>query len=356
MSSGALATVGYSSYLMVEREKTFKTYNVSTTSKPLAFTSAKFHMEKDSKTLEEITTKRTFANRVGLGRKLDGEVSFYMASDSDACQYLLQNAMGGGVSGTYITSATATGDTVGAAVFDHVYSVGNFDVTYSSLSFNHRKGDSTNGKIWAYQGFRVDSFALKAKLDDSLMATVKMIGCDATVGAADLSGSISNTNAQTPLDFVGMAFYVDGTLNSITAASFWHVQSIDFGMSNKLKADASSRAIGSDVVEVLQPGINSQTLKVQMRFDDLTAYNAMLAQTQMACQLKFMGATIAGSVLQQMIKIDMPKVFIKSAGDPEVGGPNDVLKANVEFEILRDVSTTTGYAFQVTVRNKTASY
>lgn len=356
MSNGSLANVGYASYLMVEREKTFKTYNCSTTSKPLAFTKAKFIVEKDSKNLDEISSQRTLANRVGLGKKVSGDVSFYMAADSDACQYLLQNAMGGGVSGGTIISATAAGDTVGAGVFEHVVSIANFDLTYSSLCFNHRKGDGTNGKIWAYQGFRIDGFSLKAKLDDSLMADVKMLGSDATVGAADLSASISNSNAQTPLDFVGMSFSVDGSLGSITAASFWHVQSIDFGITNKLKADASSRAIGSDVVEVLSPGLCSQTLKVEMRFDDLTAYNAMLAQTQMAAQLKFLGSTITGSKLQQMIQVDLPKVFIKNAGDPEVGGPDDVLKCSVEFDILRDISTTTGYAMKITTRNKTSAY
>lgn len=354
MSLGANAMVGYPSYLLIGREATFKTYLTCTSQ--LNFTQAKFHMEKDSKTIAEITTKRTFAQRVGLGRKLDGDLSFVMASDNDACQYLLQNAFGGGATGANITSATAAGDTVGAGVFEHVYSVGNFDASFTSLCLNHRKGDTSLGKVWEYCGMRVDTFSLKAKLDDVLMAQVKMVGVDASVTTNDLSGIITNVVTQTPLSFVGMRFSVEGTFNSLTTTNFWHVQSIDFSMKNGIKSDASTRRIGSDVPEVLPAGIMQPTLKVSMRFDDLTAYNAMMAQTQLSAQIAFMGDTIPGSALQQMIRLDFPKVFIKNAGDPEVGGPDQIIKSDVEFEILRDITTTTGYALKATVRNKTASY
>ncbi len=355
MALGANAVLGYPSYLVVGREKAFKTYDTCTVA--LNFTKAKFEMKKDSKTLQEISTKRTYANRIGLGRNLSGEVDFYMASDNDACQYMLQNAFGGGATGANIASATTTGDTVGAGVFDHVYSVGNFDATYSSLCMNHRKGDATNGKVYEYSGFRVDSLALKGKVDDALMATVKMVGIDASVTGNDLSSTVVlNTDVQTALDFVGMRFSVEGTFNSLTTSTFWHVQDFELTLTNKMKADATTRRIGTDLAEVLPTGVLDVGLKCNMRFDDLTAYNAMMAQTQLSAQLEFLGATIAGSKFPQMIRFNLPKVFIKNAGDPDVGGPDQVLKSAVEFEVLRDTTTTTGYAIQAVVRNKTATY
>ena len=93
-----------------------------------------------------------------------------------------------------------------------------------------------------------------------------------------------------------------------------------------------------------------------MRFDTLTAYNAMLNETQLSAQLSFQGPTITGSSLRQEIKINMPRIYINDAGDPEVGGPDEILKAEVSCTVLRDDTTSTGYAVQALVKNKTASY
>lgn len=349
MADGQNANVGFSSYLCVGRETTFGTYSTCTAG--LNFLSASLKNSKDGKILEEITNKRTFANRIGLGRSAGGDIECYMAADSDACQYLLQNAMGGGV----ISSATATGDTTGSGVMEHTYSVNNFDATYSSLCINHRKGDSTNGKIFEYNGLRVNEMKLKGEIDDALIGSFSLIGLDVTTTSNNVSAAITVTG-QSPLEFTGMRFSVADTFASLTSSAFWHVQSFEFGIGNNLKADADSRRIGSDVLQVLPPGIANLSLQVSMRFDTLTAYNAMLNQSQMAVQLECLGNTLTGSALRQSIKINLPRVYIKDAGDPEVSGPDEILKAEIVFDVLRDTSTSTGYAVQFVVRNKTASY
>jgi hypothetical protein len=153
-----------------------------------------------------------------------------------------------------------------------------------------------------------------------------------------------------------MRLSVEGTFGSLTASSFWHVQSFEFGISNQLKADSDSRRIGTNILDVLPPGVAQFTLNFSMRFDTLTAYNAMLNETQLAAQLVFEGPTLTGSSLRQQIKLNMPRIYIQDAGDPEVGGPDEILKAEVSCLVLRDDSTSTGYAVQAIVRNKTASY
>ncbi len=349
MSDGQNVNVGFGSYLLVGRESTFKTGVTATAN--LDFTTAKFNVKKETKVIEAVRRSRTMVDQIPLGKVVEGDLEFMMSSDSEAAVHLLNNAMGGGLPVT----ATTTGDTTGAGVLDHTFSLNNFDQTYSSLCINHRKGDSTNGKIFDYTGGRVNEFSLKAEIDEALMASSKMIFCDGNPGT-DLSALITTTSGQTPLSFVNMRFSVESTFASLTASAFWHVQSFEWSVNNNLKSDADSRRIGSDLLQVLPPGMATFALSCSMRYDTLTAYNAMINNTQLSAQLEFLGATITGSKARQMIRLDMPRLYITDSGDPEIGGPDEILKSEITFLVMQDDSTSTGYACQAVVRNKTASY
>jgi hypothetical protein len=349
VSDGQNANVGYSSYIAIGRELTFKTYNTCTAG--LDFLSASLKTTKEIKVIEAISTKRTYADKIGLSKTVEGDIEFAMAADCDAAIFLLHNAMGGGV----VSTATATGDTTGSGVLQHTFSLNNFDATYSSLCINQRKGDSTNGKIYEYSGGRVNELTLSGEVDEALMCNASIIFVNSSVTANDVSSALTVTG-QTPLSFVGMRLSVENTFASLTASSFWHVQSFEFGINNSLKADSESRRIGSDVLDVLPAGVAQFTFNFSMRFDTLTAYNAMLNETQLAAQLAFEGPTLSGSSLKQKIVINMPRIFIQDAGDPEIGGPDEVIKADISCVVLRDDSTSTGYAVQMQVVNKTTGY
>lgn len=349
MAVGENANVGFSSYLAVGRETTFKTYNTCTAG--LDFLSASMKTTQEQKVIETVSTKRTYADRISLSKMVEGEVEFHMSADSDAGQYLFQNAMGGGV----ISSATATGDTAGSGVFEHTYSLNNFDATYSSLCLNHRKGDATNGKIFEYNGARVNEFTLTGEVDEALIASAALVMVNSTITSNNVSGALTVTG-QTPLSFANMRLSIENSFASLTASAFWHVQSFEFGINNNLKSDSDSRRIGSDLLDVLPPGVAQFTFNFSMRFDTTTAYAAMLNETQLSAQLAFVGPTLSGSNLRQQILINMPRIFINDAGDPEVGGPDEILKAEVSALVLRDDSTSTGYAVNAVVRNKTSSY
>jgi hypothetical protein len=349
MAEGGNANVGFSSYLAVGRESTFKTYATCTAG--LDVISSSLKTTQEMKVIEAISSKRTYADKIQLGKSVEGDVEFYMASDSDAAVYFLHNAMGGGA----VASATGTGDTVGAGVLEHTFSINNFDTSNTSLCLNQRKGDSTNGKIFEYNGVRVNEFTLSGEVDEALIANASVICVDSTNTSNDLSGIMTNTG-QTPLNFTNMRLSIESTFASLTASAFWYVQSFEFGISNSLKADSDSRRIGSSILDVLPPGVAQFNFTFSMRFDTLTAYNAMLNETQLAAQLSFQGATITGSKLRQQIQIDMPRIYISDAGDPEIGGPDEILKSEITAMVLRDDSTSTGYAVKARVQNKTASY
>jgi hypothetical protein len=153
-----------------------------------------------------------------------------------------------------------------------------------------------------------------------------------------------------------MRLSIENTFASLTSSAFWHVQSFEFGINNNLKSDSDSRRIGSNILDVLPPGIAAFTFNFSMRFDTLTAYAAMLNETQLSAQLVCEGATFTGSSIKRSLKIDMPVIYISDAGGPEIGGPDEILKAEVTAVVLRDVSSATGYAVKAYVNNQTTSY
>jgi hypothetical protein len=349
MADGQNANVGFSSYLCVGRESTFKTYSTCTAG--LDFLSASLKTMQELKVIEAINSSRTFTDKIQLGKSIEGDVEFYMGADSDAAQYILQNAFGGGA----VSSATATGDTTGSGVMEHTYSINAFDSSITSLCINLRKGDATNGKVFEYSGVRVNELTLSGEVDDALKCSASLICVDSTQTSNSVAATLTATG-QSPLSFANMRLSVEGTFASLTASAFWHVQSFEWGISNNLKADSDSRRIGSNILDVLPPGMAQFNFTFSMRFDTLTAYNAMLSETQFAAQLAFQGPTLTGSMLRQQILINMPRIYISDAGDPEVGGPDEILKAEITATVLRDDSSAAGYAVKAIVRNKTASY
>lgn len=309
MAVGQGVLMGDLSYVAIGREATYGTYNTCTAG--LNVLSAGLVMKKEVKILEEIQTSRTNSNYVQLGKTLEASLEGYFSPRSDACNYLLQNAFGGGA----VTTATATGDTSGATTFQHTVDINNFLTTYSSLCINARKGDSVNGKIFQYSGLRVNEFTLSAEIDEALMMSVSLLGKDATITTNDVSSSLTTSN-QIPLSFVNGRFSVESSVAAITTTSFWHVQSMEFKVGNNLNADSGSRRIGSDTLDVLPAGLASFELKCTVRFDTTTAYDAMIAGTRFAAQFMFEGSTMSGSVLKESVKLTMPYVLISDAGDP----------------------------------------
>lgn len=346
MAVGQSALMGHGSYIGLAREVTYGTYVTGTAG--LNFLSAGLKVTKETKILEEIQTSRTNSNFIQLGRTIEGDIEFYWAPRSAASNYLLHNAFGGGA----ITSATATGDTIGAVSFTHQYDIRDFSATYSSLSINMRKGESVGSKIFQYSGLRVNELSFSAEIDEALKATASLIGQDVSLTTNDVSASI-DASAQVPMSFVNGRFSIETTSAGLTSTSFWHVQNFEFKVANNLNTDG--RRIGSDTIQVLPPGMANFELSCQIRFDTSTAYDAMLAGTRLFGEFEFQGDTLTGSTKREGLKITMPNLRITDAGDPEIGGSGELLTSTVTFAVLRD-PTTSGYAVRAVVTNGTSSY
>lgn len=348
MAVGDSALPSPLSYLALGRETTFKTYN--TASAQLPFLSSSIKTIQENKILEEVQTNRTFAERISMMKKIEGEIEFYAYPESTALVYILQNAFGGTIS-----SATATGETAGGLAFTHTIDIGNFDQANSSLCINNRKGDSASGFVFEYSGIRVNELTFTGELEEPLKCNMAMMVVDSTQTSNDVASALTTT-AFNPLSFVNGRLSVETTFASLTSTSFWHIQSVELGLNNSLKADAASGRIGSAILDVLPPGVATFTFNATLRFDTLTAYNAMLNETQFSAEMEFQGPTVGTSVIRTGVNIEMPRVFISEAGDPEIGGPDEVLTSSVTFHVLRDKTSTTGYAMRALVTNAVASY
>lgn len=349
MAVGQGSYEGYASYLAVGRETTFGTYN--TASAALCFQSANMKTMQESKTLEQVCTNRTYSKSIRLGKIIEGEIAGYAFAGDNSFNYILQNAMGG-----TITSATATGETAGGAAFTHTYAIGDMNNSYTSLCLNMRKGQSSGGFVFEYSGVRVNELTFTAELDEALKFSAAVMGKDSTNTSNDVA-SVLTESTDEPLVFSsGRVSVVAGTLGAVTTTAFWHVQSVEFGLTNALKSEAEARRIGSDTVDVMPVGVATMPLTLNMRFDTTTAYDGMLANTDFAVELEFEGSTLSTSVIKRGVKFKYPVTKISDAGDPEIGGPDGVLTSAVVMNVLRDTSSAGGYALEVEVTNDTSSY
>lgn len=344
MAVGQNAIISALSYLAVGRETTFKTYSTCTASLP--FISASIKTIQENKILEQIETSRTYSKRISMMKKIEGEAEFYAYPESTSMVYMLQNALGGAISTTEVTAA---------ASYTHEILVGNLEATHTSLCLNHRKGDSASAMVFEYSGVRVNELTFNAEMDDALKCSASFMAVESTSTSNDVASAMTCA-AYNPLSFVNGRLSVESTLASLTSTSFWHVQSVELGVANSLKSDAASGRIGSAVLDVLPQGIATFTFNATIRFDTTTAYDAMLAESKFSAEFEFLGDTLTGSSVRRGLTLEMPEVYISDAGDPEIGGADEVLTSEVVFHVLRDCSSATGYALKATVTNGVSTY
>lgn len=347
MAVGQGAIISALSYLAVGEETTFKSYNTCTAGLP--FISASFKTMQENKILEEVRANRVYQNRTDMMKMVNAEIEAYFYPDSTACAYLLKNAFG-----VSVTSATATGETTGGGAFTHTFNIGNFDTSVTSLCFNKRKGDSASGFVYEYSGFRINEFNLTAEIEDALKFSVNAMGVDSTSTSNDVASALG-LMAFEALNFAEGRISFEDSLASLTTTSYWHVQSINFGINNSIKSDAASGRIGSPVLDVLPAGVATFPFTITMRFDTLTAYNAMLNATRFSAEFEFLGTTISGSALQRGLKLTMPKVYISDSGDPAVSGADEFLTSEITCHVLYDASSSNGYAVRGELTNEMSS-
>lgn len=349
MAVGQGSLVSTFSYLAMGRESTFGTGVTATATFEVISGSPKG--SQGNKVLEQIERRRVNSKNIKMGKSVEGEFEAYFYPDSTACAWNLQMAIGG-----TITSATATGETAGGAAFSHTVDVGNLsNQTYSSLTVNMRKGDSTNGKVFEYNGMRPNEFTMSFEMDDALKFSNGFVGKDFTTAGTDVEALLTTASWEA-LSFINGRVSVENSFASLTSTSFWHVHAGQFTVTNNLKTGNEARRIGSDTLNVLDQGMANIGLNLTMRFDTITAMEAMKANTELSVELEFEGTTVGTSIIKRGLKLQMPKVFVEDAGDPEIGGPDEQILSEVSFNVLHDDSSAAGFSLRSILTNDISSY
>lgn len=337
------------SYLAFGRETTFGT-GVTTTAN-LPYLSSGMKITQGNKILEEISRSRVFSKNIKTGKTIEGSIESYFYPENTACAWIIQNVMGGA-----IVSATATGETAGGLAFQHTTDIGNIlNQTYSALTINTRKGDSSTGKVFEYTGNRASEYSLGFEIDDAVKFSSSYMGKDFTSAGTDVESLITSTALEC-LSFVDGRISLETSVAALTTTSFWHVQNGSLTITNSLKSGNESRRIGSDTLQVLPPGMATLGLTLGLRFDTITAIQAMRNNTQFMCELNFEGSTIGTSVIKRGLKLQAYNLRVEEASDPEIGGPDEQILSEVTFSLLHDNSSATGFSLRSIITNAVANY
>jgi len=338
MSIGDTAQSVVRGYVALFKESTFGTYPATgaTGASSLEPISCTFKVNIDSQKLDTISTNRGFSKRVQLGKSVTGTLDQFLHPHESVL--MLANALGGGIATSSLTGA-----------YQHVISAGQMDTAPASLAFNVRKGDT---QCFGYAGGRVNNVKITANVGEPVRVSYDFIFKDVTTTVSDISASLSLSSVL-PMVFTGGVYrYSTTEALADTTTSEERIQSCELTVANNLHV---GRALGSDVLQVLQPTRRNVQLTVTQRFDTMTSYNRFVQATVGSVILKFTGESLSAEYPYSM-KIALPKVYL-NAPDPDLSGTGDVLKQNISFDVVVDnVNTSTGKDINITVHNATASY
>lgn len=337
MPIGDEAKSAIQSYVAYGKESTFGTYASATTA--IEALSCSFRTDVESQKLDTFGPSRDFMKRVALNKTVGGGLEAYLHPQESVL--LLAGVLGGGIATTSLTSAAT-----------HSLTAGNFDTSPASLSFNVRKGGDT-GHTWRYTGGRVDSLKISAAINEPVKLAVEMIFKDSTQASDSIAGILSISSV-IPYVYTGGNYKYSSTESgAANSTNSERITGFELSISNNFDADAG-RELGSNVPRVIPPKRREIEFKVTQRFDTMTVWNRFIQNTQGAVELFFRGESVSSEYFFDMT-IRMPKVFVKSP-DPEIGGPDEILMSEIEFDVLNDnPSTTTGKAIGVTIINSTTA-
>jgi hypothetical protein len=334
------------SYAAFFKEATFGTYPASaaTGATFMEFTSCDFKTEIEKRKLDTIG-RRGFVKQVPLAKTVAGAIESHLHPHESVLP--LAAALGGGIVSTVVTGTSAYIHTLSAAYQNFT--------TPSSLSFNVSKG----GSVFGYKGGRVNTITITAEQGEPVTASYEMVFQDNAVasdGVADIASNFA-ISAALPFTFVQGTFRYGATeAGADTTTAVEPIQSFELTINNNVVSDGDARQLGTDTPGVLPPTRRDVEFTTSQRFDTTTSRDRMLANTSGSVILKFTGDSIAATSGSYECEIRLPKVYV-AAADAEIGGPDELLKAEISWNVVMDdPNTTTGRDIAITFRNNVASY
>lgn len=346
MANGDQARVGVRSALAVRPESTYGTFAVTTSAlNPYVPTSIGIKTEMVTQKLDELAaSQRGYARQVQLDKNVTGGIEGFLHAE-ESLPFLI-NAMGGRYTFNSLTSAG-----------DHSISTGNFTAsdTVVSLSVWAQKGEQHS---FRYAGGVINNLKISAAVGEPVKMTAEFVFQDSSISTADTAVTLAlSFSSARPFTYVDGFFRYAATEGSLTSTLNEPIQSFELEINNNLVSDQAARQLGSRLLGVRPPSPRRDVmLKVSQRFDTTTTYDRMISNTGGSVQLFFSADSISAEYNREM-RITMPNVRFRNT-EPVVEGPNEVLKADMEFDVLVDTpSTSTGREIGMTVRSsRTTAY
>lgn len=346
MAAGDLSRVGVRSALAVRPEATYGTFAVTTSAiNPFVPTSIGIKTEMVTQKLDELgASQRGYSRQVQLDKNVGGSVEGFLHPE-ESLPFLI-NALGGRYTFNSLTTAG-----------DFSITTGNFSAsdTVVSLSVWAQKGEQHS---WRYAGGVINSLKIEAAVGEPVKMTAEFVFQDSSISTADtaLTLALSFSTAR-PFVYVDGAYRYAPTEGSLTSTNAEPIQSFELEINNNLITDAQARQLGTRLLSRIPPSPRRDvSLKVSQRFDTTTTFDKMIQNTGGAVSLNFTSDTITAEYSRQMTII-CPSVRFKNT-EPLVEGANEVLKSEIEFDVLVDSpATSTGREIGITMRlGRTTAY
>lgn len=337
MAVGGSSYEAVRSYVAIGKEATFGTYaSVSTAVEAI---SCNIMTEIESQKLDQIGANRGFSHRVTLGKNVGGTLEQYLHPQESIL--LIANALGGPIVSSALSSCS-----------QHSISAGNFDTTtaINSLSFNVRKGQT---QTFRYTGGKVNSLKLSGAIGEPIQLSADLIFKDSTLQSDDILSTLSFSSV-TPYTFVSGVFKYGASEGSVANEP---IQSFELTINNNIVSSEDARSLGTLTVDVLPATRREIQLKVTNRWDTTTTYNRFLSATMGAVELFFGGQAIGTNEHNYDMTIRLPKVY-NASGDTEITGGEDILKTEINYDVILDgnPATTTARDIGVTIKNNVTAY
>jgi len=271
--------------------------------KELRYTSSSLAAAPQTVISNEIRADRQVADLVGVGQSVTGDIGFELSAGSfdelieAACQ------------GTWVANALKC------------------QAVDRSFTFEMEPEDWTSARFLQFKGMKVGGMSLSVSYGSIVTGSFQLAGKSAIVGTSTLVGSTASAAA-------GTSEVMDGS-SGVSAISIGGdvtipVRSVSVNLSNTMRPQ---EGIGQSGPTNQNSGRSMVTGSVEVYFDDITLYEALLNSTAVA--IVFTIATGGKAYI-----VSMPKVKFND-GVPAVSGVDTDLMLPLNFTALFDSATGT---------------
>jgi|GEM_PF-1331504 len=277
----------------------------------------------------ETVFSRDIRKHVNLKALLSGDVDFNVEPENVA--HFFKWALG-----------SCTSEVIGeTTVYKHLFKPA--DTLKSFTAIIAAVGEYPAGNFRKDSGCLVNGLHLESALDI-------LKGNITVVGAKEEKDATFTPTSPVPISALDPFVFHQATLTLASADKSQYLRKLTLDIGNNIPTD-DLYGHGSPNIRRAKVDRRTVGVELEMAFEDNTDYDKMLAGTEVAADLHFLGP-VADDPEKYELKIDLPKMIYKSGTAHIVG--RDPLVVAMPCEVFYD--SVSGYEVMIELHNKVASY